>query len=451
MLWTFVLTCVLLLCGCFRPTGRCATDSDCSSGYACDAALHSCFLVGSGPGSDGGSPADGGPGSADGGPTACTPNTLPPGSFYTQPGPGPYKQFGTAIAADDSVLAVGAPLGTAAGTVQLFSNEAGDLRPVGLYRPMQTVPIADEFGAAVALSGDTLFIGAPKSGVNSAGAVYVVLRSDNIWPSGSSALPQLYGNPNMGGRLGAAVAVSGDTALFGAPNGSGSVLVLQRTAATQWNGTPTPLLPPSNPADSFFGAAVAVHKDRAVVGAPGSKTVFLYVRENGQWVFASAVTPDPQSTDFTNTYFGAAVALMDDTLVIGAPPVNGGSQAAVYFCSITGIKDVTCIRSTPPASSPPVDTLRFGGSVALSAATNLVLVGASAYNPFAMTTPSNPGIGTVYGYTRSGEKWNYKAMWREGADGDMYGRNLAVSSRRFFIGRPNSDVGFVHAYSYTCP
>ena len=97
----------------------------------------------------------------------------------------------------------------------------------------------DRFGAAVAMSGDTLVIGADEEdsnarGVNGsqsnndaqdAGAAYVFVRNGTTWTQEAYLKPSNTRAPapgQSGSAFGAAVAISGDTLVVGAPNESSS-------------------------------------------------------------------------------------------------------------------------------------------------------------------------------------------------------------------------------------
>ena len=95
-----------------------------------------------------------------------------------------------------------------------------------LWSGTPTVPIAvlnnpgpaasDRFGSSVAVSGDTVAVGAPgeSSGGFVCGAAYVFTRTSGVWTQ------QAYlkaSNVGAGNRFGWSVAVSGDKVVVGAP------------------------------------------------------------------------------------------------------------------------------------------------------------------------------------------------------------------------------------------
>jgi hypothetical protein len=79
-----------------------------------------------------------------------------------------------------------------------------------------------------------------------------------------------------------------------------------------------------------FGTAVAVSGDTAVIGAPNKSAAYVYLRNGDVWTLQQELTP----SDAGPNDFGASVALNGDTAVIGAPEKKIGShdgQGAAYI------------------------------------------------------------------------------------------------------------------------
>jgi len=138
------------------------------------------------------------------------------------PHPQSCTNFGAAVALDSSELIVGAPFDNVSGMSyvgQAFVlNRATDSVVQTLVSPN---PLADgEFGAAVGIAGTTAVVGAPWEDTSSsqygpipaAGNAYVFSA---VTGAPSLAFPAPGGV--SGGELGASVAISGSTVVFGAP------------------------------------------------------------------------------------------------------------------------------------------------------------------------------------------------------------------------------------------
>ncbi len=129
------------------------------------------------------------------------------------------------------------------------------------------------FGVALALDGDTLVVGAPlgsggngnQNSGNPAGAVYVFTRSETAWTQQA----QLVASPSSNGAsFGTSVALSGDTLAVGAAldsNAAGAAYVFTRSGTT-WSQQAE--IKPSNPRDgALFGCSMALAGDTLAVGA----------------------------------------------------------------------------------------------------------------------------------------------------------------------------------------
>ncbi|MBA2554154.1 MAG: FG-GAP repeat protein [Geodermatophilaceae bacterium] len=146
--------------------------------------------------------------------------------------------FGFSVAVDGSVVAVGVPEAQNevfwAGSVHMFTFSGGRL-------VRQSVLLASEpslyarFGTSVALSDDTLVIGAPGADTPAAedsGAAYAFQRSGSSWTE-QARLPVPDAVPGAG--IGIAVGLNGTTAVVGAPGLDplvGSVQVFVRSGTT---------------------------------------------------------------------------------------------------------------------------------------------------------------------------------------------------------------------------
>ncbi len=142
-------------------------------------------------------------------------------------------------------------------------------------KPPSPSSAGNRFGAAVALSGDTLAVGACDDDVNgnNSGSVYVFERSGSSWSQQASLAPD---DGDSEDRFGRAVALSGDTLVVGVyydedPNGdhAGSVYVFERGSGWAGGGAnqAAKLAPDDGDSGDYFGYAVALSGDTLVVGA----------------------------------------------------------------------------------------------------------------------------------------------------------------------------------------
>ena len=138
-------------------------------------------------------------------------------------------------------------------------------------------------------------------------------------------------------QAGTSVAISGDTLAFGAPlagqNGQGNVQIWRRTAA----GWTIEAVLDSSQAGAHFGAAIDLSGDRLIVGAPGYDLsqftqdvgrAYIFHRDGASWSLAAQLELQFNTANAPN--FGHAVAISGDSAVVGAPFAYSGPNAYGY-------------------------------------------------------------------------------------------------------------------------
>ncbi len=198
----------------------------------------------------------------------------------------------------------------------------------------------DAFGVDVALAGDILVVGADKedAGGTDAGAAYVYARSGSTWTE-QAKLTAFDNSAND--RYGAAVAVSGETVAIGSlldddlGGASGSVYVYTRSG-TVWSLEQKLFASDGAPGDTF-GFDLVLQDDRLVVSSPqdddagnASGSVYVFDRTGTVWTETAKVTASDASIF---DMFGESLDLSGTSMVVGASGVNrglGADQGAVY-------------------------------------------------------------------------------------------------------------------------
>lgn len=183
-----------------------------------------------------------------------------------------------------------------------------------------------------------------------------------------------------------------------------------------------------------FGAAVALSDDIALVGAPladvgenpGQGAAYVFTRDGGTWKLqARLIAEDGKAHD----QFGWSVALTADTALVGALAADVGgddSRGAAYVFTRDG--DTWSPQAKLIADDGEADN-RFGWSVDLSG--NTALVGAALADG-----GDRPGQGAAYVFTRRGDKWRQQATLTpaDGAAGDRFGVSVALSGDTALVG-----------------
>lgn len=380
------------------------------------------------------------------------------GSLWTQQAkltandPTAYDLFGTVVDVAGDVVAVGAPKdddgGSDAGSVYVFARN-------GSTWDQQAELTADDsndddrFGAAVAISGDSLLVGASQDddGGSASGSAYVFIRDGSTWTQQAKLVAD---DAAAGDRLGLAVGISGDAVVVGAyrndDNGtdSGSAYIFGRSGST-WTQQEK-LVADDAAAEDGFGRAVAIFGDSVVVGAYGndnagsnSGSAYLYTRGAGGWILrARLVGGDAADHD----YFGTSVAISGDTLVVGAShDDDGGSGSGSAYLFVRN--GLIWSQQAKLTADDATGNDRFGRSVAISG--DIVIVGASG------DSHAGTSSGSAYIFARNGSTWaqQTKLTAPDAAKWAYFGISVAVSGDAVAVGAKgdNNDAGGVYLYT----
>lgn len=246
--------------------------------------------------------------------------------------------------------------------------------------------------------------------------------------------------------FGNSVALSGPTALVGAPNATVGANALQGAAYvfTQSNATfglQTELVSTDGVAGDGFGGAVAVSGAIAVVGAAGRSVggvspgaAYVFTQSGGTWSQQQEFLPaDSEGA----ALFGSSVSVSGGTLVIGAPFASqpaAFAQGSVHVFTQTG---ATWSLQQQLWQTDATGNNTFGHAVSLSGDT--LLVGANN-----KAIGMNGSQGAAYVYVRSGGTWTLQQEL-QAADGivnDQFGSCVAVSGDTAVVS------GYSAAYVY---
>ena len=294
-------------------------------------------------------------------------------------------RFGKSIALDADTLLVGAPgsgdlFGNGPGAAYLFTRTGGTWTQVQKFTP--AVPKSQGlFGAAVALDGTTLAIGAPQIDVSTMGQVVVYVKSGASWVHQQTLIPS---GLNPGARAGTSVALEGNRLVVGAPNQIvnsiaqvGRAFVFERTGST-WSQVAV-IESPTPSATGTFGAAVALDGGRIAVAAtrepyPNAfhRRVHLFTGGGASWSLEQTLTGTNTATQ--NCRFGASLALEGSRLLVGAPGHNNPNVLFAGTVKLFETSGSSWVETLDIQGSGAVFNALLGESVALAG--DLVLGGA---------------------------------------------------------------------------
>ncbi|CAD5960121.1 Integrin alpha-9 [Planktothrix tepida] len=370
--------------------------------------------------------------------------------------------FGNSVAISGDTAIVGAPKeDSGTGSSYIFQREADG---TWTQKPKLHVNYnlqsdnyngwSDYFGRAVAISGDTAIVGARVTLLSEkeTGSAYIFQReADGTW----TKVDQLQASDKQAyAAFGNSVAISGDTAIVGAPKedtGIGSAYIFQRKAGSdKW--TQKAQLQASDKLDSdFFGNSVAISGDIAIVGAPkedkGTGSVYIFQREaDGTWTQKAKFQASDKQADAN---FGNSVAISGDIAIVGAPKEDKGTGSVYIFQR--GADGTWTQKAKFQASDKQADA-NFGNSVAISGDT--AIVGA-----YYQDTDSKQDAGSAYIFQREADgTWTQKAKLQASNKQAKakFGNSVAISEDTAIVGACYQDTDSKQqdagsAYIFTVP
>ncbi|MEZ4266521.1 MAG: hypothetical protein R3F39_09090 [Myxococcota bacterium] len=309
----------------------------------------------------------------------------------------------------------------------------------------------DKFAFAVGLSGNTAIVGAPEDddAGNSSGSAYIFVRHGATWTQQQKLVaPDAVGFD----QFGYAVAISGDIAVVGAyldddaGSGSGSAHVFVRSGGS-WSHQQK-LNAVGAAAFDQFGYAVAISGETIVVGAfqdddagSSSGSAYVFVRSGTTWTQQQKLTAkDAAASDF----FGISLGISGDSIIVGANgDDDGGSlSGSAYVFARSGTTWTEQQKLT--AKDAVADDL-FGYAVAISGGTAVV----GAYGD----DDAGSSSGAAYVFVRSGSTWSeqQKLLPIGGAAGDHFGFAVSLSGDTALVGADQDDdfgLGSGSAYAF---
>ncbi|MDG6256781.1 MAG: FG-GAP repeat protein [Methanomicrobiaceae archaeon] len=359
-------------------------------------------------------------------------------------------EFGRSVAIDGDLVAVGAGGATAdsvdnAGAVYLYGRQGRVYVPEAkLIAPDATG--GAEFGRAVAIQGNMVFVGArfaQAGDFDEAGAVYVFKKYQGSWHLEEKIISP---DPENRDNFGRALAIQGNLLVVTArkesdEEGAAYVFVDQgglwtyQQKLTASDGAPR----------DFFGQSVAVQGNLMAIGArnadPGAAgAVYLFSHSAEGWEEIAKLKA-PELERNKNDQFGFTVAIAGDTIAVGARRADPDSlkdAGAAYVYTLDGNFADLVARLTPSDASEGDE---FGQSIAIAG--NVLAVGA-----WKDAIDGNEDQGSVYLFRRMGNRWieTGTITASDGMAGDEFGYSLSAFGNRMVTGAHFADATAGAAY-----
>ncbi len=295
----------------------------------------------------------------------------------------------------------------------------------------------DRFGFSVAIEGNTLIVGAvvddePTFGEGSA---YIFVRSGTTWTEQAKLVAS---DREAADQFGQSVAISGNTVVIGAlrDNGpetgdQGSAYVFVRSGIT-WTEQ-AKLVASDGDNNDLMGASIGISGNTVVVSATRKEAAYVYVRSGTTWSQQQKLTAsDAMAVDF----FATSVAIDGERIVVGASQddESGGiDQGSAYVFERSG---TTWTERQKITASDATASAKFGASVWIRGPR--LLVGANGEN-------LSRGATYVFDLIGSTWVEQQKLIASDQAQNDLFGNDTGLSEdgSTVLVGSLRSDISGV--------
>ena len=331
-----------------------------------------------------------------------------------------------------------------------------------------------KFGSSVAISGNTIVVGAPCQPVfgrsksnDFKGAAYVFAKPASGWADMTPTAKLSASDGAPGDFMGLSVGISGNTIVVGAnqidSEGLGTAYVFVKPSGGWADMTETAELTASDGAvGSFFGFSVSISRHTVVVGANNAwvngryqGAAYVFEKPERGWANMTQTAKLTASNASVTSNFGFSVSISGNTVVVGDPDeAVGGKQnqgAAYVFVKPTrgwrdmiqtaeltvsyGKADVSLIPwTTRQSRNPTPDNL--GLSVVISG--NSIVVGGPSHNH---------GTGAAFLFLKPTGGWKPTSKFdasfttNGGKRGDAFGQSVSTTGSTVLAGAYLTTVG----------
>ena len=309
----------------------------------------------------------------------------------------------------------------------------------------------DIFGWSVAVSGDSVVVGAPQAtpgGTDFAGAAYVFTRSGGVWTEQQKLVAS---DKVARDAFGSSVAISGNTVLVGKFHGLGTAYVFTRSGGS-WTETQK-LTGSDTVVGDQFAYSLAIDGGTAVIGALNCKVggvdragaAYVFVHDGSSWIQQQKLTAaDPGIDDG----FGWAVAVQGNTAIATSPDNSPGGVHLAGSAYVFSRSGGAWTQSQKLTASDKTELSHFGWSVAISG--DAAVVGA-------LSAPDSLlAAGSAYIFSRTGATWTeqQKLVASDRQAGNRFGASVGISADFALIAAYNTSpdgvslAGAAYAFKY---
>ncbi len=342
-------------------------------------------------------------------------------------------EFGWSVAISGNTVVVGAQgANHGQGAAYVFVKPKTGWRNMTQTAKLTASEGTSDFGSSVAIDGNTILVGAPNSGG------YIFVKPEQGWKTGTETIIL----PNVTSCRG--VAIVGDTAVCSVL--SAFVYLRPKTGWRAIRSYAAELKVSGCDVDCLSGP-VAISHDRSTVvasGWTGNDSAYVFVRPEGGWntpvkVIVQAAELRPSDGSYDDD-FGTSISISGNTVAVGAPWAMNAEQTTgavyVFVKAAGGWTNMDQTAKLFPSNQSYY--CGFGDSVAIEGSTLAVGVTLGDY-------PN----GAVYVYFKPPGGWTstgtYNAMFAasDGQGLNSFGWSVAITGETILVGSQQPGAAYV--------
>ena len=386
--------------------------------------------------------------------------------------------FGTSVAISGDTVVVG----TQSGSAYVFSKPGDGWADTSVAAKLTASDGSedDQFGQSVAVSGDTVIVGAYLADLDedeeNFGAAYLFTKPNGGWEDTSDSVRLTAPDGARGREFGQSLSMTGDTLVIGAPYSGyntaygayreareaedktpylGAVYVFTKPDVG-WENAPSSsvkLTAPNGVPWTRFGWSVSVSSDAIAVGEPHSRrasepggyeyrsgAAYVFAKPSEGWSSAAEHRELPMPDIMPYDEYGSSVFTSGEVVVVGARDddnENGPNAGSAYlfrmptdgWASGASLPEPVTLRAF---DGPAGD--RFGHSVAVDG--EMLVVGVPGDHARV--------AGAAYVFVRRNTEWDYGRVTLDAAravPGGRFGTSVAVGDDTIVVGAPGTEDG----------
>jgi hypothetical protein len=294
--------------------------------------------------------------------------------------------FGVSIGLSNNTIIVGAfrddDYGYNSGSVYVFTESMGAFSQSAKLKG-DTGGQHNSFGNSVSVSGNRAIVGVQTDGANgwNYGAAYIFDLKAGVWVQTA----RLTASDGVALHFyGGAVDIDGDRAIVGAANDdqvasdAGAVYIYDRVSDGVWNESKIVTTDGTN--SDRFGFSLSLDGDKLIAGAYNDDengiragSAYIFERLNGVWTQVEKLLP---SDVVSNDNFGSAVRIEDDVAIVGAnrQQVNGFTNGGSVY--VFGYSSNSWAQTQKLNAAITFNTLLFGQDIDIEG--NRMLIGSNS-------------------------------------------------------------------------